>query len=250
MKSRAKFILALFLLLPHAHALLAATVSFESTNKQTALLELYTSEGCSNCPPADRWLSSLQKNDGLWRSFIPIALHVDYWDYIGWKDRFANPAYSTRQRQYARQQSLKTVYTPGFVYNGKEWRNWFARKLVDFPEGNDPGVLELNINNGMASVQFRPNRQFNNELIISVALLGFDLKTSVKAGENQGRELPHNFVVLGINADKLTPDNNFYKTQLRLPETKINAPRYAVAAWVSTQQTQAPLQSVGGWLPE
>ena len=58
-------------------------INYESSSYQTALLELYTSEGCNSCPPADRWLSSLQNELGLWKEFIPIALHVDYWDYIG-----------------------------------------------------------------------------------------------------------------------------------------------------------------------
>jgi hypothetical protein len=97
---------------------------YESSSRQTALLELYTSEGCSSCPPTDRWMSALENEPGLWNEFIPIALHVDYWDYIGWKDRFVSLEYSARQRQYAQEQSLKTVYTPGFVYNGNEWRNW------------------------------------------------------------------------------------------------------------------------------
>ena len=112
-------------------------VSFKSATEQTGMLELYTSEGCSSCPPADSWLSSLKNEDGLWREFIPLAFHVDYWDYIGWKDRFASPKNSNRQRQYARGQSLKTVYTPGFLYNGEEWRGWFIRRFIDLPEGND-----------------------------------------------------------------------------------------------------------------
>ena len=64
------------------------------------MLELFTSQGCSSCPPADAWLSGLVQRSGLWREVIPLAFHVDYWDRIGWKDRFANPGYSERQRDY------------------------------------------------------------------------------------------------------------------------------------------------------
>src|SRR5437867_10582189 len=79
----------------------AAPISFQSQQNRTALLELYTSEGCSSCPPAEAWLSKLKDAPGLWRDFVPIAFHVDYWDSLGWKDPFAIKAYSERQRDYA-----------------------------------------------------------------------------------------------------------------------------------------------------
>ena len=112
----------------HAMQSHAASLSVKSPATQVDLIELYTSEGCSSCPPADRWVSSLQNEPGLWRDFIPVAFHVDYWDYIGWPDRFASPAFTARQYVYAQQQSMRTVYTPGFFNNGKEWR-WRSHKL-------------------------------------------------------------------------------------------------------------------------
>jgi len=178
------------------------SISFESTPQQTALLELYTSEGCSSCPPADRYLNSLLDSDGLWQSFIPIALHVDYWDYIGWENRFANADHSARQRQYAREQALTTIYTPGFVFNGKEWRNWFKRSL-DVPNGNLPGILKLEVENQHARLHFTPTNFNKNKLKVNLALLGFNLETEVKAGENRGKKLPHNFVVLAMNKTEL-----------------------------------------------
>lgn len=241
------FFFGLITLLPQV--LVAATVSFESTNKQIALLELYTSEGCSSCPPADRWLSSLEKEDGLWQSFIPIALHVDYWDYIGWKDRFASSDYSARQRQYASEHSLKTVYTPGFVYNGKEWRNWFAKKSLGFPEGNMPGVLKLEINDQQVSIEFMPTKFSHKKLEVNLALLGFDLETEVKAGENRGKKLPHNFVVLAVNQANLKANENQYMTQLDIPVSTIKASRFGIVAWINDSHNQMPLQTVGGWLP-
>ena len=247
MLKKNRFFIGLILLLPQV--LVAATVSYESTNKQIALLELYTSEGCSSCPPADRWLSSLQQEDGLWQSFIPIALHVDYWDYIGWKDRFASSNYSARQRQYAREHSLKTVYTPGFVYNGSEWRNWFAKRFLDFPEGNMPGVLKLELDSKQARVAFTPTKFSQAKLKINLALLGFDLETEVKAGENRGKKLPHNFVVLGISHANMKPENNQYQSQIAVPDSPVKTGRKAIVAWVNSAQNQIPLQSVGGWLP-
>ncbi len=242
-----KLILILVLLLPHT--LLAEKVSFASTNRQTALLELYTSEGCSSCPPADRWLGSLKEKDGLWHNFIPIALHVDYWDYIGWKDRFASPDYSARQRRYAHEQSLKTVYTPGFIYNGKEWRNWFVKRFMDFPEGNMPGVLKLQLEKQHANINFVPTKLTHDKLQVNLALLGFNLETEIKAGENKGKKLPHDFVVLAINRAQLMADNNQYKTRLDVPSSKIKTSRYGIVAWINGPDNQMPLQAVGGWLP-
>lgn len=228
----------------------AESLQLESSSKQTGLLELYTSEGCSSCPPADRWVSSLLEKEGLWQEFIPIALHVDYWDYIGWQDRFASPVYSNRQRQYAREHSVKTVYTPGFLYNGKEWRKWFARRLLDFPEGEDTGVLSLEIKDQQVNIDFKPSIDKQTQLTGHVALLGFDIKTQVRAGENEGKTLTHNFVVLGMENKSMEQNARGFQTELQLPDAKISSPRYAVVAWVSTADRQRPLQSVGGWLKD
>ncbi|MGJ8664273.1 MAG: DUF1223 domain-containing protein, partial [Marinicella sp.] len=79
---------------------LAAQWETSSADEQTTLIELFTSEGCSSCPPADAFLSQFQNSDDLWNQYIPIAFHVDYWDYIGWKDVFASPEFSARQRSH------------------------------------------------------------------------------------------------------------------------------------------------------
>jgi hypothetical protein len=111
--------------IPHAEsgpkALEGGTVVFQSSDHQTALLELYTSEGCSGCPPAEAWLSQLKNLPRLWKDFVPVAFHVDYWDYLGWRDPWATKGFSERQRSYAQPWGSDSVYTPGFVLNGKEW---------------------------------------------------------------------------------------------------------------------------------
>jgi hypothetical protein len=91
-----------------------AEVIIASPNTHVSLLELYASEGCISCPPADAWVSKLKSHSGLWKSIVPVVFHVDYWNYIGWKDRFSSAEHSSRQRSYARSKNLKTVYTPGF----------------------------------------------------------------------------------------------------------------------------------------
>ncbi len=99
----------------------AAECSAKSGVKSVPLLELYTSEGCSSCPPADKWLSNLKPSPD---KLIPLAFHVDYWDYIGWKDRFSKAEYSDRQRKTAAFGGAGFVYTPQFVFNGRDFRGW------------------------------------------------------------------------------------------------------------------------------
>ena len=93
-------------------ALLLAPVMAKAENP--VVVELYTSQGCSSCPPADRLLANLATHDYV----IALALHVDYWDYLGWADKFANPEYSNRQRRYARVWNERSVYTPQMVVQG------------------------------------------------------------------------------------------------------------------------------------
>jgi len=90
-------------------------LAFQSSGNKTALLELFTSEGCSSCPPAETWLSGLKSAPGLWKEFVPVSFHVDYWDHLGWKDAWGTKAFSDRQRAYARNWQTDSIYTPGFV---------------------------------------------------------------------------------------------------------------------------------------
>ena len=93
----------------------------------TPVVELYTSEGCSSCPPADKWASTLKGSNAVVQAF-----HVGYWDYIGWVDRFAAPAYTQRQRDIAAKNNLRSIYTPQAVLDGKDWPRWGGK-----PEGKE-----------------------------------------------------------------------------------------------------------------
>lgn len=231
-----------------------------------ALLELYTSEGCSSCPPADRWMSDLKDDPRLWLNVVPIAFHVDYWDYIGWPDRFADAAYGQRQRRYAAVGAVRSVYTPGLIMAGREWRGWFVDPTLRL-EGETAAVggelgVQVQLQAGTLSASYAPpSRDFaDRRLKLHLALLGFDLATQVAAGENHGRELHHDFVVLGHNEVTFDRDTdstasvlnlNFRATaELPTPAPSLSLPsgRRALAAWVSDQTDPTPLQAVGGWL--
>src|SRR5216684_4742881 len=175
----------------------SALVTFQSATEQTALLELYTSEGCSSCPPAEAWLSGLKKSPGLWKDFVPLAFHVDYWDYLGWRDPWASTSFSDRQRNYAKQWRSESIYTPGFVLNGKEWRDWSGRKDGPKSGGAKAGVLKVSSSGtNRWQVSFAPANSDGASYEVHAALLAGGSSSGVKAGENRGRLLSHDFVVL------------------------------------------------------
>ncbi|APX10638.1 DUF1223 domain-containing protein [Tateyamaria omphalii] len=101
-------------LIPLVLAAVASLVT-PAAAQSPVVVELFTSQGCSSCPPADKLMHELAKRDDV----IALALHVDYWDYIGWKDEFADPAYAERQRGYAIAAGRRSVYTPQMIINGQ-----------------------------------------------------------------------------------------------------------------------------------
>jgi hypothetical protein len=240
--------LLLPLLLALAVSAGAKELRLESPGPRVSLLELYTSEGCSSCPPADRWISKLQEDPRLWREVVPVAFHVDYWDYIGWKDRFASPVYGNRQRDYARNRRVSTVYTPGFVLAGEEWRSWFYRPTLKVDHDVEAGKLELRVNHQQAKAVFTPTAPTDGALELHVAILGFDLKTDVRSGENGGNTLEHDFVVLGYRSIPTTRTMAHYTASFSLPTVSVESDRKAIAAWLSPPGDPSPVQAVGGWL--
>src|SRR3989442_5219435 len=128
-----------FIVLVSVRCMGADEFIFTSGNERVSLVELFTSEGCSSCPPADSWLSGLCEDAGLWKRFVPVAFHVDYWDGLGWKDRWASPEFSTRQRTYAAAWRSGSVYTPGVDLNGQESRS--RRTSIPQSTSSKPGRL-------------------------------------------------------------------------------------------------------------
>jgi hypothetical protein len=213
-----------------------------SGKSQVTLLELYTSQGCSSCPPAERWLNELTDADGLWTHIVPVALHVDYWDYLGWEDPFAIPENSERQRSYAQHKRTRTVYTPGMFVNGREWRGWIYR-FSPRSSGREPGVLAARIENGQIQTSFPAD---GSGMELHVVVLGFDIATQVERGENRNRTLPQEFVSLAHTAHH-SVDGHW---SVPVPEAAQPAGRYGIALWVSKAGNPVPLQATGGWLPE
>ncbi len=241
--------LASLALLAAASGLRAEVVTVASGPARVALIELYTSEGCSSCPPADSWISSLRQTNGLWKSYVPIAFHVSYWDHLGWKDRFASSDFTKRQYAYADHWGANGVYTPCFVRNGMEWRP--SGRLPEATTGA-PGVLTV-VADGSDTyrVSFVPARGLPSDLEAHVALLAGNLHSKVTAGENDGSTLSHEFVVVTLKSTALTTSTAAPRFEgvvhLETPSIEI-APRLALAAWISPAGSLEPLQATGGWL--
>lgn len=228
----------------------AAPLHFKSGPEQTIMLELYTSEGCSSCPPAEHWLSTFKHNSQLWRKVVPVAFHVDYWDYLGWKDQFARPNYSARQYQYAAQNQLATVYTPEFFRNGKEWRRGFFFHKLDMQSSKRPGIIQLTLDRTNLTARFTPTLPIREKLLLNLAILGFNITKPIKAGENAGKQLHHDFVVLDFQTYVGNKKEHSIVWQQPIPK-KLNSPSAAaIAFWVNKQGDLTPLQSSGGWLQQ
>ena len=223
----------------------ADPVTFQSGPKRVQLLELFTSEGCSSCPPAEASLSRLVGDSRLWRDFVPVAFHVDYWDRLGWKDPFASVEWTKRQQRYAENWKAETVYTPAFVLDGSEWRN------ATVPVVNDeaPGVLKAVVrDDATVIVTFEPATGTSGEFEVHAARLGFGINVNVRAGENKGRSLRHDFVVLSLVHEKVGSGTQ----ELRLapgPQSVSHPERRALAAWITNVGDIKPIQAIGGWLP-
>ena len=195
-------VLALALAMPAQ----AAPCRAQSAGTTTALVELYTSEGCDSCPPADRWLSSLGARGYAPDRVVPIALHVDYWDYIGWKDPYAKQAFSARQRKMASLARAAMVYTPQVLLQGRDFRHWAAGAF-------EQEVAKINAQPAKARISLLLERPRSDAFEAEVAVELLDarpqadaalylgayenkLVSEVKAGENRGKSLAHDYVVL------------------------------------------------------
>jgi len=204
----------MYLIRPIAAAICASIVSFSATAGQCSaqsgartavLVELYTSEGCDSCPPADRWLSSLQSQGYAPDKVVPLALHVDYWDYIGWKDPYAKREFATRQRKLAELKRAKIIYTPQVVLQGQDFRRWgtsdFAAAVEKLNRQPPRARIALTLDAmGRTSVEVTLEAELlsaaeRKDAALYLAAFENKLSSHVAAGENRGKTLPHDYVV-------------------------------------------------------
>ena len=165
-----------------------------------AVLELFTSEGCSSCPPTDALLAKLSA-EYAGKVFV-LGFHVDYWNRLGWKDQFSSEAYSNRQGQYGKQFRLNSIYTPQVVVNGKtemvgsnesKLRSSIVNELKNTSASTGIIIKAKGTTNNAINVSYQLNKTSN--AILNIALVQQHAQSNVKRGENEGKILTHVNVV-------------------------------------------------------
>jgi hypothetical protein len=227
----------------------AAPLYFHTSAKQVSLVELYTSEGCSSCPPAETWLARQTNSPGLWQNFVPVAFHVDYWNYLGWADRWSDASYSLRQSEYAKLWHSENIYTPCFVVNGREGGSTFFPHSQPATSGRDAGLLSVHsLDSNHWDVVFAPVNFLAGAYEVHAALLAGGIRSEITAGENSGRTLDHEFVVLDLIRVGLKNEGTVVKGKFIQNPKPHSAKTLAIAVWITPGGELMPLQATGGWI--
>lgn len=229
--------------------------SLTSPAHRVALIELYTSEGCSSCPPADRWLSSLAGNGFGPERVVALAMHVDYWNDLGWADRFSQDGFSQRQREAAHRGRHAVIYTPQVVLDGKDLPAWSnAGQLASSVAKVNSALSAVDIHARISPVgttlqidgEVRGLESVRHEAIGAwAAVYENHLVTRVSAGENGGRTLEHDYVVRALLGPIPFGRDGIAKLNLRLPiEAEWNRSMLGVAVFVQDAISGTVLQAV------
>lgn len=230
-----------------------AACRVSSPDYTVALFELYTSEGCDSCPPADRWFSALDLESPTQRA-AALAFHVDYWDRLGWRDRFGNATFTQRQYEQMRRHDTSFVYTPQILLQGNDFTSWRnvpqpakalaainarpARATIELaaePAGRSAIAVDVHVQ------VFRvPDRE---RAVVAVALVQSGLASDVKAGENQGKHLVHDHVVRAWVSGLAVGATGELRQHVELPRPYDSGP-LAVIALVEDAVTGDVLQVI------
>lgn len=173
----------------------------ERVSEPIAVIELFTSQGCSSCPSADKLLSNLAASaDG--KEIYALSFHVSYWNRLGWKDPYSSEQFTQRQRKYGAIMNLQTIYTPQMIVNGayefvgssKSKAEYYLDKALEKPADVDIALEGLSIKNGLLSFQYSLDGESENNLL-NVAIVEKQVENHVPRGENRGLTLKHENVV-------------------------------------------------------
>ena len=176
--------------------LLAIAPLVAAAGEQPVVIELYTSQGCSSCPPADELLTKLTGNSDV----LPLALHVDYWDYIGWKDRFGDPAHTRRQKGYARASGQRTIYTPQMIIGGVDHVvGYEPMQVMDLIQKHkarpDRTDLRVTRQGGGLRILATPPRGVDGPFVVQVITYSPRETVAIERGENAGQSLTYSNIV-------------------------------------------------------
>ena len=216
------------------------------------LVELYTSEGCDSCPPADRWLAKQFPAAATDARALALAFHVDYWDRLGWADRFASPAYTERQYALMRANAATFVYTPQVLLQGHDWHGWAdggaavqraarapARASITLDAAPSGNAVAVTVDAAITDAAAR------GDVRLLVAYADSGLHSDVGAGENRGKRLSHDHVVRALQsaAEGADANDRIHATfQFERPREAGVAP--TLVAFVQRRSTGDILQAV------
>jgi hypothetical protein len=241
--------------LPHGAAAAATACSATSGTQTTALVELYTSEGCDSCPPADRWLAATFGPGFDLRRAVPLAFHVDYWDRLGWKDRFASSVHTERQYAEMRAGGARFVYTPQVLVQGRDFPSWrsgggaFATAVADANARPARAQIAIEATPQRSGVAVNadarvPNASERRGATLHLALVDSGLVSDVKAGENAGARLAHDHVVRAFRVGPEVDSDGTAKIAAQLPWPAEPGRAPTLVAFVQSAATGAVLQAL------
>jgi hypothetical protein len=200
-----------------AAALFWAVFSGPASADSPVVVELFTSQGCSSCPPADRVLAEIADRDDI----IAIALHVDYWDYLGWKDKFADPSFTQRQRAYARAKGSRTVYTPQMVIGGVDHivgtrPMQLADIVQEHKNAKDPVSVTLRREGDVVRVS--ATGDVGDGAVVQILTYTPEATVDIRRGENAGRRLTYHNTVNKIVELAGWSDGEEYRASVQMPD--------------------------------
>ena len=234
----------------------AASCEKQSATTRIPLVELYTSEGCSSCPVADRWLSELAPEIVSADEMVALAFHVDYWDRLGWKDRFASPAYTERQKTNSKVNGSAYVFTPQIVLAGRNYERWQDSKRVQQDVRKVLAVapdatLILRQQPAMAGkLGFEVQEQLRQgvspaDVRIHTALVQNGLVSNISKGENSGSKLHHDYVVRSFVSSSAVDQSGqlTFKNSFTLPDDA-QLEKMGVVVFAQDNKTGVVLQAM------
>jgi hypothetical protein len=175
---------------------LCLAVAAPAEAEQVVVVELYTSQGCSSCPPADDFVAMLASDPRI----LPLALHVDYWDYIGWADKFAHPKFTDRQRAYARAVGSRTIYTPQLIIGGQDRIEGFAPdrtadRLRAHLASGTPVRLSVTREGDRLMIKAWADSPLDQPVRVQLVRYKPEETVTIERGENAGRTITYHNIV-------------------------------------------------------
>jgi hypothetical protein len=219
---------------------LTVILSMNESNSQnnTVVIELFTSQGCSSCPDADKNLTEiLQRAKREGKEVYGLSFHVDYWNYIGWKDPYSSKEFTARQRKYGEGMNLRSIYTPQMIVNGKDEfvgsnRNESEKKVAQALNQKPTyqiAIKNLKVMNGVLALHYSLDKEPDGE-VINIALVEKEVENYVPRGENNGRKLHHDNVVRLFTTK---PAKREEEMRIQIPE--IDAAKASVVFYIQNK---------------